>query len=81
VGAGYLPKLLPSRTWWPNTAYGGLGIELFTPPKYWLLKRLGYGVRLEATGLSHRLNAPWECEACHVTANRGDVAMTVVFGW
>jgi hypothetical protein len=81
VDAGYLPKLLPSRTWWPNTAYAGLGVELFTPPKYWLLKRLGYGVRLEATGLSHRLNATWECEACHVTANRGDVAMTVVFGW
>ena len=81
VDAGYLPDLLPSLSWWPNTTYGGLGVEFFSPPSQWLFKRLGYGVRLEATGLAHRLDAPWECSECHVTAERGDVAMTVIFGW
>ena len=81
VKVGYLPDLLPSRSWWPNTTYAGVGMELFSPPKYWLFKRLGYGVRIEATGLAHRLNAPWECKECHVTAERGDVAMTLIFGW
>lgn len=46
---GYLPTILPSKSWWPNTLYGGVGLELFAPQRLWLLHRAGYGVRTELT--------------------------------
>jgi hypothetical protein len=78
---GRLPKLYPSRSWWPNSGYAGLGAEVFSPPRYWLLRRLGYGARVEVSGLLHRLEASGSCEGCGVTAERGDVAFMLLVGW
>ena len=47
VEGGHLPKIYPSLSWWPNTTYVGLGLEVFAPPRYWLLNRLGVGARIE----------------------------------
>jgi hypothetical protein len=45
---GYMLTLLPSRRWWPNTAYAGLGLEGASPTHRWLLQRVAYGLRLGA---------------------------------
>jgi len=77
---GHLPSLLPSRTWWPNTTYGGAGAELFAPKHWWLMHRLGYGVRAEVGGIRHRLDEK-ACPDCAVVTERGDAALSLVFGW
>jgi len=81
IRGGYLPPILPSRRWWPNTLYGGTGIEAFSPPRYWLFHRLGYGVRLEFTEFVNRLHYEESRGHADVTAHRGDVALAVIFGW
>lgn len=67
---GYLPTFLPSKRWWPNTLYGGVGLELFAPTRYWMLHRAGYGVRTELT-LSNATDARRSVEA----------SAGVVLGW
>ena len=81
IRGGYLPPILPSRRWWPNTLYGGTGIEAFSPPRYWLFHRLGYGVRLEFTEFLNRLHFEESSGHGDVTARRGDVALAAIFGW
>jgi hypothetical protein len=51
---GYLPSLLPSPSWWPNSIYGGVGAELFAPKRRWILHRTGYGIRADVGGSSAR---------------------------
>jgi hypothetical protein len=72
IRGGYLPPILPSRRWWPNTLYGGTGIEAFSPPRYWLFHRLGYGVRLEFTEFVNRLHYEESSDHGDVTARRGE---------
>jgi len=81
VRGGYLPPILPSHHWWPNTWYGGAGIEAFSPPRYWLLHRLGYGVRIEFSEFLNRLHFDESSGHGDVTARRGDLALAVIFGW
>jgi hypothetical protein len=45
------------------------------------MQRVGYGLWIEASGLRHRLNVRGECAVCHVAAERGDVAFTLILGW
>lgn len=78
---GYMLTLLPSRHWWPNTAYAGLGLELASPTRRWILQRLGYGVRLEGTGLLHRLRPAGDCDDCRVMAERGDLSLLLFLAW
>lgn len=80
VRGGHLPTLYPSIAWWPNTTYLGLGTEVFTPPRYWLLKRLGVGARVEVGASFHRMAIAGDCN-CRVTTERGDVAAMLLFGW
>ena len=78
---GYLPPILPSHHWWPNTWYGGAGLEAFSPTRYWLFHRLGYGARFEFSEYLNRLTYAESSEHGDVTARRGDVALAVIFGW
>jgi hypothetical protein len=79
---GYLPPLLPARRWWPNTWYGGGGAEVFSPRRYWLLHRLGYGMRAEFTESFNKLTFDADRSGRgDVTARRGDFAFSLVFGW
>ena len=80
VQGGHLPTIYPSLKWWPNTTYLGLGTEVFTPPRYWLFKRLGVGARIEAGASFHRMAIQGDCN-CRVTTERADVAMMLLFGW
>ncbi|HEX6068192.1 MAG TPA: hypothetical protein VFZ18_00165 [Longimicrobiaceae bacterium] len=80
VEGGHLPKIYPSLSWWPNTTYVGLGLEVFAPPRYWLLNRLGAGARIEVGGPFHRMAIAGDCHY-RVTTERGDVAMMLLFGW
>lgn len=67
---GYLPSLLPSKSWWPNTLYGGVGVELFAPRHRWVLHRAGYGIRTDLTLAASR------------TGHRSVEASTaLVLGW
>jgi hypothetical protein len=77
---GRFPTIYPSTAWWPTTGYAGLSFEAFTPPRYWLMKRLGVGMRLDLTGSLYRLQIGGECD-CRVTARRGDAAFHVLLGW
>jgi hypothetical protein len=81
VRGGYLPPLLPSSRWWPNTWYGGGGIEVFSPRRYFLFHLIGYGARVEATGLFNKLTFSEESGRGDVLARRGDLALSLVFGW
>jgi hypothetical protein len=81
VKGGYAPSLLPSHNWWPNMVYAGVGIEYFSPRDRWLLGRIGYGARLETSGILHRLNAVMPGERSGATVRRGDGAFSVIFGW
>lgn len=81
VRGGYLPPLLPSHDWWPNTWYGGGGLEIFSPRRYYLLHLLGYGARIEFTELFNKLSFKEASGAGDVVARRGDLALSVVFGW
>jgi hypothetical protein len=79
---GYYPSIIvPSRRWWPNTIYGGVGVELFAPKSRWLLRRQGYGFRLEATGRLHRLSGETVPHHRRVTVESGDVAAALLLGW
>lgn len=80
IRGGHLPTIYPSIAWWPNTTYTGLGMEVFTPPRYWLFKRLGVGARVEVGASFHRMAIAGDCN-CRVTTERGDVAMMLLFGW
>jgi hypothetical protein len=81
VRGGHLPPLLPSRQWWPNTWYGGGGLEVFSPRRYYLLHMLGYGARIEYTHLLNKLTLDDVSDRGDVLARRGDVALSIVFGW
>ena len=65
---------------WPESCHGRTVIEVFAPPRYWLLNRLGVGARIEAGGSFHRMAIAGDCH-CRVTTERGDVAMMLLFGW
>jgi hypothetical protein len=80
VEGGHLPTIYPSIKWWPNTTYVGMGMEVFTPPRYWLLHRLGTGVRVEAGASFHRMAIAGDCH-CRTTTERGDVAVMLLFAW
>jgi len=81
IRGGYLPPILPSHHWWPNTWYGGAGLEAFSPPRHWLLHRLGYGARFEFSEYLNRLTYDESSGHGDVTARRGEVALAVIFGW
>jgi hypothetical protein len=81
VRGGYLPPILPSHHWWPNTWYGGAGLEAFSPPRYWLLHRLGYGARFEFSEYLNRLRYDESSGHGDVTARRGEIALAMIFGW
>jgi hypothetical protein len=78
---GNLPTLLPSRKWWPNTAYAGAGLEAFSPRRYWLAGILGYGARVEFTASVNRLRFGPEGRHGDVTAHRGELSASLLFGW
>jgi hypothetical protein len=79
---GYLPPILPARHWWPNTWYGGAGMEAFSVQRYWILGRLGYGVRVELTELFNKLTFDDErSRVGDATVSRPDLAFSLVFGW
>lgn len=78
---GYLPSILPSKKWWPNTAYFGAGVELFAPKDRWILGRLGYGLRLEATGLLHRMDGELGGRQRDLWVERMELASGLVLGW
>jgi len=78
---GYLPPLLPSREWWPNTWYAGGGIEAFSPRRYYLFHLLGYGLRMDFTEFFNKLTFDATSGQGDVLATRGDVALALVFGW
>jgi hypothetical protein len=80
---GYYPPLMPSRHWLPNSYYGGAGIEVFSPRHMWLFHRLGYGARLELSGVLHTLKFG-DSEVAgrdRGTVRRGDAALSLLFGW
>ena len=81
VRGGYLPPLLPSREWWPNTWYAGGGIEAFSPRRYYLLHVLGYGLRMDFTEFFNKLTFDEASGQGDVLATRGDLALSLVFGW
>lgn len=78
---GYLPPILPSRRWWPNTWYSGAGLELFSPREVWLFERLGYGLRLDGALYANRLSFDYASARRGATAVRGDLAVSLIFGW
>ena len=47
--------LPPSRYWWPNTWYGGGGLEVFSRRRYYYPHLLGYGARIEFTEFFNKL--------------------------
>ena len=81
IRGGYLPPLLPSREWWPNTWYLGGGIEAFSPRRYYLSHLLGYGLRMDFTEFFNRVTFDGAGGPNDVLARRGDLALSVVFGW
>ena len=78
---GYLPPLLPSREWWPNTWYAGGGIEAFSARRFYLFHLLGYGLRMDFTEFFNKLTFDEESGQGGVLARRGDLALSLVFGW
>lgn len=78
---GYAVSLLPSKLWWPNTWYGGAGLELYASRQSWLLPQLGYGLRLEANGSRHRLGATRPGTSNLGIVSRGDLSVSAVIGW
>ena len=78
---GRLPSILPTQSWWPNTWYGGGGLELFAPPAAWLFDRLGYGLRVESSAYHHRLPANNAADKGRINITRGDLALSLIFGW
>lgn len=78
---GRLPSILPTPSWWPNTWYGGGGLELFAPPGAWLFDRLGYGLRVESSAYYHRLPVNDDRDKGRIGIARGDLAVSLIFGW
>ena len=78
---GYAPTLWPSGRWWPNSWYAGAGMEVFTPRSVWLFDRLGFGARIEATSLTHRLNAQSPRAKSPGWARRSDYAVSLLVAW
>lgn len=81
VRGGYSPPLLPSRRWWPNSWYGGVGAEAFSPRELWLLGRLGWGARIEISGIGHHLDADVPGARDQATVQRLDLSTSLIFGW
>ena len=81
VLGGNLPTLLPSRKWWPNTGYAGAGIEAFSPRRLWLAGMLGYGARVEFTESVNRLRFGQNARHGDATAHRGELSVSLLFGW
>ncbi len=81
VKGGYAPPLLPSRRWWPNSWYGGVGAEAFSPQDMWLLGRLGWGTRVEISGIGHHLDADVPGGRDQATVQRLDLSASLIFGW
>ena len=77
TSGGHSPSLRPSKTWWPNSMYGGAGVEWFAPRRAWILGRLGYGVSTELSLVAY----PLRTARCSCVLERGDGAVAVVFGW
>ena len=78
---GYAPPLLPSRRWWPNSWYGGLGAEAFSPQRMWLFDRLGWGTRVELSGVGHHLTVAAPGGEGNATVQRMDLSASLIFGW
>jgi hypothetical protein len=78
---GHLPTILPSRRWWPNTWYGGTGVELFSPREAWLLGRLGFGLRIESSAYFNKLSFNNASGRGDAIAVREDLALSLIFGW
>jgi hypothetical protein len=74
---GHVLSFKPSSKWWPNSMYGGGGVELFAPRRMWLAGALGYGITMELTVHAYPLRA----HRCHCILERADGAVTIVFGW
>jgi len=74
---GHWPSLIPSKRWWPNSMYGGLGAELFAPRSKWLFGGLGYGVRFDMSLLAH----PMRGTGCGCISRRQDASVSLQFGW
>jgi hypothetical protein len=55
---------------------------VFSPQRYWLVGRLGYGMRAEFTELFNKLTFDEGASGRgDATARRADVAFSLVFGW
>ncbi|MGQ0714633.1 MAG: hypothetical protein ACT4PJ_13000 [Gemmatimonadaceae bacterium] len=78
---GRLPSVLPSKRWIPNAGYLGLGIELFAPRERYLLRRVGYGIRADLTGVQHRLDDRAPGTKHGPTHHHTDISLGLVFGW
>ena len=78
---GYAPTLYPSAKWWPNTWYLGAGTELFTPKKFWLLKHLGVGARVDVTTTWHALSAQKPGAKNLGWARRNEIAFSLLTAW
>ncbi|MGH7556008.1 MAG: hypothetical protein ACREMQ_23645 [Longimicrobiales bacterium] len=78
---GYAVSLFPSKLWWPNTWYGGIGIEFLSPKGVWVGNRIGYGAQIEFTGLVHRLGARRPGGAALGSVTRSDLAVGLVLSW
>jgi hypothetical protein len=74
---GHWPSLLPSKKWWPNSTYIGVGSELFAPRPLWLFGTVGYGVRFELSVLSQPLRGP----RCSCISRRQDASISLQLGW
>jgi hypothetical protein len=74
---GHAPSLIPSTKWWPNSMYGGTGLELFAPRRAWLFGRLGYGIAAELNAIAYPLRG----SRCKCLLKPGDGALSLVFGW
>jgi hypothetical protein len=74
---GHAPSVIPSTKWWPNSAYGGGGLELFAPRRAWIFGRLGYGVATDVNVITHPLRGP----RCRCLVKPGDASLSLVFGW
>jgi hypothetical protein len=78
---GYGVTLWPSRRWWPNEWYAGVGAEYFGRPRTRWLPDLGFGVRVELNGTRHRLGATRPGATNLGIVSRGDFTVSGVIGW
>ena len=79
--AGYLPTILPSRRWWPNTWWVGVAAEFFTPRDHWLGRTVGYGLRIESALSTHRLDDSVSRASGVPSTTRVVSSCSVVLGW